>query len=32
LVEYLQSVLDLLKSKRFDLKTIADIKKSENGR
>lgn len=32
MVEYLQSVLDLLKSKRFDLKTIADIKKSENGR
>ena len=32
MVEYLQSVLDLLKSKRFDLKTIADIRKVENGR
>ena len=32
LVEYLGSVLDLLKSKRFDLKSIADIRKTENGR
>jgi hypothetical protein len=28
-VEYIQSVLDMLKSKRFDLKTISDIRKSE---
>ena len=32
LVEYLQSVLDMLKSKRFDLKTIMEIRKTENGR
>jgi hypothetical protein len=32
LVEYLLSVMEMLKSKRFDLKTIADIRKTENGR
>jgi hypothetical protein len=32
LIEYLQSVLDLLKSKRFDLKTLVDIRKTETGR
>jgi len=32
LVEYLQSVMELLKSKRFDLKTLVEIRKTENGR
>ncbi len=28
-IEYIQSVLEMLKSKRFDLKTVADIRKSD---
>lgn len=32
LVEYLQSVMELLKSKRYDLKTLVEIRKTENGR
>jgi hypothetical protein len=32
LVEYLQSVMELLKSKRFDLKTLVEIRKTETGR
>jgi hypothetical protein len=32
MVEYLQSILELLKSKKFDLKTLVEIRKTENGR
>jgi hypothetical protein len=32
LVEYLLSVMEMLKSKRFDLKTLVEIRKTENGR
>ena len=32
MLEYLQSVMDMLKSKRFDIKTLLEIRKTEFGK